>query len=185
MFYKDSTSITCNSCSKQDSEFNNGKFKCDFNRSKLFCTSDAGGLSVGIQPGLDFWKDIATLKICQEGCSEILHEVCGVASTIAFTTPPGTPTTLIFNISFRIIDEFGREVCQHTFNFARNVTVSDLDTRITVDFPFSFNCCDVISQCESNTTYRLQVSAESTNAIGVDAVIIRDVTWSAIVWENY
>ncbi|MGE7947185.1 hypothetical protein [Lysinibacillus sp. NPDC093688] len=159
--------LQCNTCN------------CGFNKSKLFCTSDNGVLNVDVLPGVDFWQTVATLEICQENCSEVLHEVTGLVS-LPFLNTSATPDheTIIFNLTFRIIDEFGKEVCRHNFNYGQDVTIPP-NTSITIDLPFHFKCCDKPRQCECNTTYRLQVS--STSSI---ETIIRDVTWAAIVWEN-
>ncbi|PFN04588.1 hypothetical protein, partial [Bacillus cereus] len=151
---------------------------------KLFCTSDIGRLLIPVPPNisLNSKQNIATLEICQENCSEILHQVCGVVSTRAIVVGAGI-TTIFINLTFRIINEFGEKICQHTYNFAKNVTLP-ANTSVTVDFPFCFQCCDTPQQCESNTIYRLEVSGESTEALGVEASIIRDTSWTAIVWEN-
>ncbi|WP_349346931.1 hypothetical protein [Priestia megaterium] len=154
------------------------KSKCDFKKSHLFCTSDNGVLNIDVLPGTEFWQNVAILKVCQEDCSEVLHKVSGIVSTTATSFGTPTRTTIILNISFRIIDELGKEVCQHTFNFAQDVT-PPANTTVTVDFPFCFSCCDRPRQCETNTIYRLQVSGE--NEI---LSIVRDATWEAIVWEN-
>jgi hypothetical protein len=157
----------------------NDECKCGFKKSKLFCTSDNGVIQIDVLPGADFWQTIATLKICQEDCSEVLHEVTGLDSSPFQNTgdTPRTDTT-IFNLTFRIIDEFGKEVCRHNFNYGQDVTLPP-DTNITIDFPFHFKCCDRPRQCECNTIYRLQVSANSNVT-----TLIRDVTWTAIVWNN-
>jgi hypothetical protein len=153
--------------------------KCDFQKSQLFCSSDNGVLQIDVLPGADFWQNVADLKICQEECSEVLHEVTGMAS-LPFVNTSDTPseTTRIFNLTFRIIDEFGKEVCRHNFNYGHDVTIP-ANTSITIDFPFHFKCCDRPRQCECNTPYRLQVSSTSD-----EAVLVRDVTWAAIVWDN-
>ncbi|PFN04594.1 MULTISPECIES: hypothetical protein [Bacillus cereus group] len=152
--------------------------KCDFKKSKLFCTSENGTLNIDVLPNVDFWQNVATLKVCQEDCSEVLHTVSGIISSAATSFGIPTLTTILLNNTFRIIDEFGREVCQHTFSFSQDVT-APANTTVAVDFPFCFQCCDRPRQCESNTTYRLQVSGESENLS-----LIRDTSWEAIVWEN-
>lgn len=152
---------------------------CGFNRSKLFCSSDNGGLVLDIPPIADFWQNVATLQICQENCSDVLHEVTGLAAAaLSNTTPSPELETAIFNLTFRIIDELGKEVCRQNFNYGQDVTLP-ANTSITLDFPFHFKCCDKPRQCECNTTYRLQVS--TTNNV---LLLLKDVTWAAIVWEN-
>jgi hypothetical protein len=151
--------------------------QCNFKKSELFCTIGTGGI-INLGVG-DFRKNIATLKICQENCSEVLHNVCAVASTAFETGLNPELETLIFNITFRIIDEFGKIVCEKTYNISRNVTIPARPPSriVTIDFPICFDCCDILHQCACNTTYRLDVSSSIP-------LLIRDVTWAAIVWEN-
>lgn len=154
---------------------------CGFTKSKLFCTSDNGVVNFDVLPGVDFWQTVATLEICQEDCADVLHDVSGVAATTAFSSPDGAPTIINFDVKFRIIDEVAKEVCQRSFNFSKTVTPNvPSGERVTVDFPFYFKCCDRPRQCESNTTYRLQVSSETTSGNAP----LRDVDWTATVWEN-
>lgn len=152
---------------------NKDEEQCEPQKSKLFCTSDNGLLSAGFNFPIDQWQTLATLKVCEEECSDVLHDVCGIVSTVTV----GPSINIIQK--FRIIDEVGREVCQHTFNFFEDVSSA---TAITVDFPFKFKCCDEPRHCKCNTTYRLQTA---TGGIPENRrVMARDVTWAAIVWES-
>lgn len=170
-FKQSDRKFKCNKC-KSD------KCKCGFKRSKLFCTTDNGTQNIDVLPGVDFWQHVASLKVCQEDCSEVLHKVSGVVSASASSGGAPTLNTIILDLTFRIIDEFGKEVCRRDFNFAQDVT-PPIETRVTLDFPFCFNCCDRPRQCDSKTIYRLQVSGEIARLS-----FVRDVSWEAIVWES-
>lgn len=180
MSYKSECSAIPHSSSESNSD---PTLKCDFKKSKLFCTTENGGQSVFTRPGVISPRTVASLEVCQKNCSEVLHDVCGVFSVVAASLDVPFTTPLLFNVTFRIIDEFGEEVCQRTFNVAKNVT-APVNTLLTIDFPFCFNCCDTPLQCEANTTYRLQVSGETTSQLILfGAAFVRDITWAAIVWE--
>ena len=163
--------------------------KCDFKRSRLFC-SEANGDTVVQEfedPGLQVRSDVARLEVCHEDCSDVLHDVSGLLHARISPNPSPVSLTFGFNGLFRIIDELGREVCQRQISVAMDITppssnVTDLP--IILNIPFSFKCCDKPRQCDSKTTYRLQVEGIHVPLGDVFIPFIKDVTWSAIVWEN-
>jgi hypothetical protein len=163
--------------------------KCNFKRSQLFCTSNNDDLVITTSTllGLQFRSTVATLEVCQEDCSSVLHDICGVLHAII--PPEAVPFSfrVRIDILFRIMDEFGREVCQHPVSYAMDVLPNDSDSQnlpVILNLPFCIKCCDRPHSCDSKMNYRLQVDALPAPNNNLVGVVIRDVTWSAIVWEN-
>ncbi|MGE7954756.1 hypothetical protein [Lysinibacillus xylanilyticus] len=157
--------------------------KCNFKKSQLFCTSHNDDLFFTIinenDTQLQLRNTVATLKVCQEDCSSILHDICGVIHT---TFTPSSSTFFKFSILFSIIDEFGREICEHTVG--SSIIVQSSTEVTTLNFPFCIKCCDRPHSCDSKMTYRLQAKLLDAFGGASGAFVIRDVAWSAIVWEN-
>jgi hypothetical protein len=170
----------CNKCKSHDC-------KCAFKKSELFCTTDNIALNVDVLPGVDVWQTIANLEVCQENCSKVLHKVCGLVSIGLTNFSPTEPLfrSIQLTIEFRIVDEFGHEICRHEFNLAQDVTIpaspfATDPTTLIVDLPICFICCDRPIICKPNTVYRLQVSGEED----AGGSFVRDFSWEAIVWKD-
>ncbi|MFD1707908.1 hypothetical protein ACFSCZ_14375 [Siminovitchia sediminis] len=172
------------SCNKKKRD----KGKCDFKKSRLFCTSNNHDVVLEDLTDFQFKVTVATLDICQENCSTVEHDICGVLHSLVAAANNPQPITAATNLQFRIIDEFGREVCQHQVSFNFDVTPPNdavTDKPYILNLPFCISCCDRPRACDSKVTYRLQVdSLDLAPGANLRIPVIRDVAWSAIVWED-
>ncbi|MFD1707909.1 hypothetical protein ACFSCZ_14380 [Siminovitchia sediminis] len=130
-------------------------------------------------------RQVAALEVCHDDCSPVLHKICGVIHTLIEPVPAPQPRTQTFNVDFRIVDEFGREVCQQQVSYAFTITPPDIavtDIPSVINLPFCIKCCDRNHQCDRTLIYRLLV--DGLEASTSPFRVIRDVTWTAITWEN-
>ena len=153
--------------------------RCNPVRSELFCVTNVGATHFeGEEDELVIWQDLAELTICGEECSQVLHTVSGV---IHVRFEDSDNTAAVADFQFRIIDEFGREVCSRRIRYAAAFPEDVGDTEVL--YPFSFRCCDELRGCDIRPTYRLQADLLDERLAENNDVWVQDIDWTAIVWE--
>ncbi|MFD1707910.1 hypothetical protein ACFSCZ_14385 [Siminovitchia sediminis] len=160
--------------------------KCNYKKSRLFCTTSNEKVVIESETQFQLRLTLAELEVCNEGCSPVLHDICGVLHSLILPVDTPEPVTPAVNLQFRIIDEFGREVCQRHISFAFDITPprdANGTDPLFINLPFCIKCCDLPRSCDPKTTYRLQVDSLDQPP-ELLTVVIRDATWTAIVWED-
>ncbi|HHT27407.1 MAG TPA: hypothetical protein GXZ82_09200 [Firmicutes bacterium] len=154
------------------------KRNCNPSVSQLFCVNNIGAVRFeGEEDELVLWQDLATLKLCGENCSQVLHTVSGNIHAV-FTGD--NDVAAVADFQFRILDSFGREVCTRRIRYAAELPDEE-NTEII--FPFTFTCCDELRGCDSRQQFRLQADLLDERLALNNDVWIQDLDWSAIVWE--
>ncbi len=152
------------------------KKACNPVKSQLFCISNVGATRFeGEEDEMVIWQDLAELKICGEKCSKVLHDVSGI---IHARFEGNSGTAAVADFQFRIIDEFGKVVCERRIRYAASF---DEDTEVL--FPFSFKCCDELRGCDKWQKFRLQADLLDERLAENNDIWVQDIDWSAIVWE--